>query len=171
MKEDTYTYTARSVEDPAQVVTFTLHDHSMSVDLGTALEYVERALQPEQADNGATAAIEPLAKPMALSVWERVTRPFSVADVDASVVDNWLRVTSWVRALGLRLAPIPFVMEQVDNPDAAHAFVDELNERKQTARRPGTFRGPLDYWITWLLGSLLITLLVWVGLRRGENEA
>jgi hypothetical protein len=171
MKENTYTYTARSAEDPAQVVTFTLHDHSMSVDLGTPLEYVERAIQPEETGDIAESAIEPWAKPMALSVWERVTRPFSVADVHASAVDNWLQVTSWVRALGLRLAPIPFLMERVDNPDAARAFVDELNERKKTARQPGTFRGPLDYWITWLLGSLLIIMLVWLGLRRDENEA
>jgi hypothetical protein len=170
MKEDTYTYTARSVEDPAQVITFTLHDHSMSVDLGTALEHVERALQLEQADSVATAVMEPLAKPMALSVWERVSRPVSVADVNASAAGNWLQVTSWIRALGLRLAPVPFVMQQVDNPDAAHAFVDELNERKKTALRPGAFRGPLDYWITWLMGSLAVAMLVWLGLRKSENE-
>jgi len=39
--ENTYTYTARSIEDPEQVVTFTLQDHRMSVGLGAPLEQIE----------------------------------------------------------------------------------------------------------------------------------
>jgi hypothetical protein len=34
MLENTYTYTARSADHPERVVTFTLYDHSMSVELG-----------------------------------------------------------------------------------------------------------------------------------------
>ena len=48
--ENTYTYTARSIEYPEQVVTFTLQDHHMSVGVGAPLEQIETVLQ--QADAG-----------------------------------------------------------------------------------------------------------------------
>lgn len=49
--KDTYTYTARSADDPDEVAPFTLHDHSLSVELGGALlARVERVFQPEQAE-------------------------------------------------------------------------------------------------------------------------
>jgi hypothetical protein len=42
--ENTFTYTARSAYAPEKVVTFTLYDNSMSVELGVPLEHLERAL-------------------------------------------------------------------------------------------------------------------------------
>lgn len=172
MQDNTYTYTARSADQPEHVVTFTLHDHSVSVEPGAPLEHVERALQAEKGETeaGGESRIQPWLKPMAVSVMERVTRPFSVADVDASAEDGGLQVTQWVRTGGLRLAPIVFVMKRVDNPEAAQAFVEELERRKTFATRPGKFRGPLDYWGGWFLVGFVMTILLWIGLRRGNEE-
>jgi hypothetical protein len=172
MKENTYTYTARSAEDPTQVVTFTLHDHSVSVELAAPLEHVERALSGEEgeAEAASKAEIRPWLKPMAISVMERVTRPFNIADMIASAEDDRLHVKAWVRAGGLRVAPFVLMMEHVDNPEAAQAFASEVEERKATAGHPGRFRGPLDYWASWLLAGLVMGTLLWIGLRREEKE-
>jgi len=51
--ENTYTYTARNIENPEQVVTFTLQDQHMSVDLGAPLEQMETILQQIDAEEGA----------------------------------------------------------------------------------------------------------------------
>lgn len=172
MKENTYTYTARSAVNPSEVVTFTLHDHRMSVDLGAPLEHVERALGIEEGETEAEqeARIQPWVKPMAVSVMERAARPFNIADVDVNAQDDRLQVTGWVRTTGLRLAPVVFLMEHVDNPEAAHAFASEVEERKAAARHPGRFRGPLDYWAGWVLVSFVIGVMLWIGLRREEPE-
>ncbi len=172
MKENTYTYTARSAVNPSKVVTFTLHDHRMSVELGAPLEHVERALGIEEGETETEqeARIQPWIKPAAVSMMERVARPFNISDVDANVDDDRLQVTSWVRTGGLRLAPVIFLMEQVDNPEAAHAFASEVEERKASARHPGRFRGPLDYWAGWFLVGFVVGVMLWIGLRREEPE-
>jgi hypothetical protein len=172
MKQDTYTYTARSAINPSKVVTFTLHDHRMSVEPGAPLEHLERALGTEEGQTEAEqkAGIQPWVKPVAVSVMGRAARPFNVADVDVNAQDNRLQVTSWVRTTGLRLAPVVFRMEQVDNPEAAHAFANEVEERKASAAHPGRFRGPLDYWAGWLLVGLVTSVLLWIGLRREKPE-
>jgi hypothetical protein len=172
MKENTYTYKARSAEDPKQVMTFTLHDHSMSAELAAPLEHLEGALSAEQSESEAEskAEIQPWLKPVALSVMERVTRPFNIADVIASAEDDWLHVKAWVRAGGLRVAPFVLMMEHVDNPEAAQAFAEEVEQRKSSATYPGRFRGALDYWAIWLLAGLVMGILLWIGLRREEKE-
>jgi hypothetical protein len=165
--EDTYTYMARSADDPARAVTFTLHDNSMSVGLGAPLEHVERALEPE-------GEVRPRLwlKPLAVSLLERGTRPFRVADVDAGAEGDWLWVTAWFRTSGLRVAPISLIKGRVDNPEAALAFVEELNRRKASAAGPIKLLEILDYWATWLLaGFLLIGLLgIWRRSRLSESE-
>lgn len=174
MIEETYTYTARSADDPAEVMTFTLHDHKMSVDLGAPIEQAERALravrrEDEDTDEG-SEAIRSSLKPMAVSVVERGTGPFDIADIDASVKEDGLRVVSWVRTGGLRLAPITFVLARVDNPEAAQAFVNELNRRKGELEHPGNLPGPFDYWGSWILGFLTAGLVVaWLWRRRSHK--
>jgi hypothetical protein len=172
MRENTYTYTARSAVNPSKVVTFTLHDHRMSVELGAPLEHLENALGIEQSETEAEqeGRIQPWVKPTAVSMMERVARPFNISDVDADADDDRLEVTSWIRAGGLRVAPVIFSMEHVDNPEAANAFVGEVEERKAAARHPGRFRGPLDYWAGWFLVGFLISVLLWIGLRREKPE-
>jgi hypothetical protein len=164
--EDTYTYIARNADDPARAVTFTLHDHSVSVGLGAPLEHVERALEPE-------GEVRPQLwlKPLAVSLLERSTRPFHVTDVDARAVDDWLRVTAWLCAGGLRLAPISLTRGRVDNPEAASAFVEELNRRKESMSGPPAVLGILDYWATWFLVSLLMISLLGIWRRRRLSES
>jgi hypothetical protein len=134
--ENTYTYTARSTDHPERVVTFTLYDHSMSVEVGAPLGHIERALQPETGEIQAEVEAEHEAlshawlKPMAVSLLQRGTRPFNVADIDAKAEDEGLRATAWVKTGGLRFAPITFSWERVDNPKGAGAFVEELRKRK-----------------------------------------
>ena len=180
--EKTYTYTARSAEYPEQVVTFTLHDTHMSVGLGAPLEHLERALHigeeeeaPEEEGGeaeGAEEAQEDLSlwlKPMAVSLVERGTRPFRVDDVAAQAADDWLQVKAWVRTGGLRLMPITLIDGRVDNPAAAHAFVEEVAERKATTGP--NLLGLLDYWATWFVAGFLMVVLFQLWRRRGKSEA
>jgi hypothetical protein len=166
MMENTYTYTARSADDPKRVVTFTLYDHHLVVDVGVPIEHVERALQGRDAEEESEHNAQPWLKPVAVSAIERGLHPFNVADVYANADGGGLSVAVWVRAGGLRLAPVVFTMEQVDNLDAAQAFVEELDRRKASAARLGWLPGILDYWASWFLGffSLVAVLAVW--LRR-----
>jgi hypothetical protein len=86
--ENTYTYIARSVENPEQVVTFTLQDHHMSVGLGTPLEKIETIVQETDAGEEATeeanqeagqgASAKLWLKPLAVSLLERSVGPFRV---------------------------------------------------------------------------------------------
>lgn len=165
---DTYTYTARSAEKLEEMATFTLHNHSLSVELGGALlEQVERLFQPES--RAAEGRVPPWLKPAIAWLFQQVLRPFSVADVNSSVKGEALRITAWIRAGGLRLAPITLVWKHVDNPDAAQAFVQELNKRKASAPHPGRFPGPLDYWASWILLTFLVFVLPLRWLQRGEQ--
>jgi hypothetical protein len=92
-------------------------------------------------------------KPLVTLLLERGTRPFHVADVDASAENGSLRVAAWNRSGGLRLAPIIFAFGKIDNPVAAKAFAKELNRRKQAAAHSGNFPrdvelllGQVGYW-------------------------
>jgi hypothetical protein len=84
-----------------------------------------------------------------------------------------LRVVAWTRLGGLRLAPISFDMEQVDNPEATDAFVKELQTRKTSVTGAEALPGILDDWASWFATSLLliIGLLVFVGLRQRDEAA
>jgi hypothetical protein len=174
--ENTYTYTARSAEDPKRVVTFTLHNHSMSVGITTSLEQVERALDSEDGEIGSEDAPQPYPwlKPAAVSLLQGRMQPFRIADIDASLEDERFQTTAWTRAAGLRLAPIRFTVDPVDNPQAAQAFVQELDKRKREASDLSRFPGPLDYWASWFGASLLVATLtaisaiIWRRIRGGE---
>jgi hypothetical protein len=174
--ENTYTYTARSAVNPENVVTFTLHDHWMSVGPGAPVEQVERVLRSEGEAAEAEEALEVQhrlwLKPLAISLLERGTRPFHIVDVDTSLDDGWLNVRAWLRTGGLRLFPVSLITGRVDNPQAARAFVDEIDRRQAEAGRPGVLFGWLDYWATWLVtGIALIWLLeAWRRGRRGATE-
>jgi hypothetical protein len=171
--EKTYTYTARSADNPEQVVTFTFYNHHLLVDVGVLVEHVERALQARQAeeDEEVEYHIQPWLKPMAISAIERGTHPFNVADVYADVDEKRLLVTAWVRAGGLRLAPVTFNMAHVDNVDAAQAFVKQLEVRKADSGYPGRFPGLLDYWATWAVGAFSTVVLLGAWLRKRYKEA
>jgi hypothetical protein len=173
--ENTYTYIARSAQDSEKVVTFTLHDGHMSVEVGAPLEQVERALQTEEGeiDVDTRTLVQPWVKPLTLSLLERGFDPIRLSDVYASAEDEGLNVIAWLRTGGLRVAPVTFDVERVDNPEATRAFVDELNRRKATATFSGKLPGFLDYWASWFLviTTLFVAVLIWLRTRDGEEEA
>jgi hypothetical protein len=195
MMENTFTYTARGREHPERVVTFTLYDHHMSVDLGGLMEHVERALrhEPEESEQTDGKAKEreqeeadelevgeaqaspsrspalAVIKPAAVSALERGTGPFHVRDVAADVDGDSFRVRTWIRAKGLRAAPVQFSWQSVDNPEGARAFTAELGHRQRAASHPGRFPGPMDYWLSWLVLGGLVLALFWSRRRGGEQ--
>jgi hypothetical protein len=172
MMEDTYTYTARSALNPERVVTFTLYDHHMSVEVGAPLEQMERIIESraEEEETAEAEPAQPWIKPVAAALVERGLRPFDVTDVDAEAENGGLEVRAWVRSGGLRVAPITFAMDAVDNPDATRAFVKELDHRKQSATAVSPMPGFLDYWAGWLLISSLLFLSAWMWRRKRETE-
>lgn len=171
--QETYTYIARSTTDPLKVATFTLHDHSMSVGVGVPAEQIRATIEPESEPSASDGRQRIWLKPVALSMLDQASRPFELQDVAASLEDQSLQVTAWMRARGLRLAPVRLGWEQVDNPQAAQGFVEEIRRRKETSAPGGRFPGPLDYWWTWLLGaiSLLGIGIGWIVRRERRSEA
>ena len=177
--EKTYTYTARSIENPEQVVIFTLQDHHMSVGLGAPLEQIETVLERVDADEGVDeeadhkagheASAKVWLRPLAVSLLERSVGPFRVADVNAAAEEDRLRVSAWYRAGGLALAPITLVNGRVDNPPAAQAFVEELEKRKSEGAGAFGLFNVLDYWFTWILAAGLMLGLFQAWRRKSDS--
>ena len=168
MMHNTYTYTARSADNPEKVATFTLHDDQMSVGVATPLEEIEHVLA-KIAGKGTEEEGEgmPWLKPLAISLVERSTGSFNLEDVSASMEDDVLVVKAWVRVGGLRGSPMTLIDERVDNPDAAEAFVWELDSRKEELDEHVM---PFDYWFTWLglAAGLFVFLALW---RRRTTQS
>jgi hypothetical protein len=172
--ENTYTYTARNAQDTSQIVTFTLHDDHLTVGLANPLEQIEATLQTENGDTATERqSVQPWIKPIAVALLERGLQPFDIGDVRATSENGRLRFVAWTRLGGLRLAPISFDIEQVDNPEATDAFVRELQTRKTSITGAEALPGILDYWASWFATSLvlIIGLLVFVGLRQRVEAA
>jgi len=178
----TYTYTARSAENPERVVTFTLRDSRMSVGVGAPLEQVERAIQlgrgeeepEEQVEEGAELEVRESARPklwlrpLAVSLIERGTQPVHVDDVAAELADDWLQVKAWIRTGGLRLIPITLIDGRVDNPVAARDFVEEVQERKTVTGLD--LLGLLDYWATWIVAGVFALVMLQQWRRKGSDK-
>jgi hypothetical protein len=170
----TYTYTARSADDPARAVTFTLQDHQLKAELVLSSEKVERSLkaagqeaaarQPDETDKWIAAVAEPLK--------ERDNEPFALGDVDASAEGEELRVTAWNYTHDRRLQPIVIAMERVDNPQAASAFAREINRRKLSATRRARFMRAVGLRLVWYLAGFVSAscLIVWV-LNKGGGKS
>lgn len=156
---ETYTYTARNANDPSKVVTFTLYNNHMRVNLTGVMEQAGKVVGAEEKPAEAGHQLSNQAKPAAMKMLEGVSGPVHVSDVNAHLDDDQLRVMLWQRVAGLRLAPIQFNMGEVDNADAAEAFVDELNQRREDSPHAGKFFGPLDYWIVWAGLMVLVGFL------------
>lgn len=165
--KNTYTYTARSANNPEKVVTFTLHDDRMSVGTGAPLEQVMRVMETVKSEEEA-AKPRVWLRPLAIALAERGTKPFRVEDIDARAEEDWLKVKGWVRIGGLRLSPITLMEGTVDNAVAAQAFVGEVEARKAALAEHPAFLNILDYWLTWFAaGTFLLSLLqFWRGQKR-----
>jgi len=158
MNENTFTYTARSANNPNQMATFTLQDDTVTVQLGNAmLEQVERVFDSIQGEepNRFTNWIEPAAT----GALQRVMQPIPLADFDVNMSGDALHIVAWIRVAGLRLAPIVVTWKQVDNPAGAQAFVTETQRRKETLTEAGQMPDLTDYWATWILVGLLSVIL------------
>lgn len=159
-KHQTFTYTARSIEDPDKVITFTLYDGHMRVNLTGLLEQAGMISEADDKPAEIADQIKTQAKPVLTKITQDISEPVHVNDVNASLSDEHLKVTMWQRLAGLRLAPIMFNMGKIDNEAAAEAFVDELEKRQAEEEHAGKFFGPLDYWFGWLGIVLLIGFLI-----------
>jgi hypothetical protein len=171
MMHNTYTYTARSADDPDRVMTFTLHDDQMSVSVAAPVEQIEqliaRLTKGEVPEGEETDITVPWLKPLAISLVERSTGSFNVEDVRAWMEDDVLVVKAWIRVGGLRGSPITLLDERVDNPDAAEAFVWELDSRKEELDERVL---PFDYWLTWI-GMAAGAFLFFVLWRRRTTQS
>ena len=169
--KNTYTYTARSAENPEHVVTFTLIGDHMSVGVGAPLEKIEQTVEAVSGEAESAADLKLWIKPMAVSLVERGTEPFRIADVDADVSGDRLSVQGWIRTGGLRLAPLTLTEGRVDNPAAARAFVDEIAERKAEAGGPLMPFALFDYWATWFAAGIFFLGLFKFWRSRVQNES
>lgn len=159
---NTYTYTARSSDDPQKIITFTLREEYLEVNLTGMLDSIGEVVSDEEKGDMIKAQVKTQAKPAALKVMEAFSGPIHISDVKGEVEGDKLKLRVWKRMGGLRAAPILLDFASVDNPEAAKAFVAELNERKQKAEHLGRFFGPLDYWLGWIaLAVVLIVLWRW----------
>jgi hypothetical protein len=161
----TYTYTARNANDPNQVVTFTLYNNHMRVNLTGLMERASQVAGASEKPAEIKRQLSTQAKPMVVKMVENFSGPAHIKDVDANLDDERLNVVIWQRTGGLRFAPIQFKMEKVDNTEAAEAFVDELAQRKKDAEHEGRLWGPLDYWLGWA-GLLILMGVIYRWLRR-----
>lgn len=173
--ESTYTYTARSVDDPEQVVTFTLRDNKMAVEPGAPLEQMDRMLELTRGDdseNGSRSrdrGNKPWVKPLAVTLLQRGMGPFRISDVEVDAKEEHLRVSAWYRVGGLALAPVSLVDGRVDNALAARGFAEEVERRKLES--VGMVGGPkiLDYWLTWIMAAVLLNGM-WKVWRLAQDE-
>lgn len=149
MTKKTYTYTARNANDPDKVVTFTLDDERMRVNMTDLLDETNKVIQSDSKPKELMRQARTKAKPMLMKLKERISGPVHVSDVNAKLKEDSFHVRIWPRVAGLRLAPVGINMGQVDNEDAAEAFVDELEYRKETEPVAKKFFGPFDYWFGW----------------------
>lgn len=156
--QDTYTYTARSADDPDRVVTFTLTNGHMMLNLTGVMDRLSEVATADEKATTVKEQVKKQATPSVMKGLEQLSGPVHVRDVAADLDEEKLTIRAWQRAGGLRLAPMVIGVDHVDNVEAAAAFVDELDARQQNAQSAGKFAGPLDYWFGWV--ALLVGLIV-----------
>jgi len=164
---ETYTYTARSARNPNQVATLTLIDHKLRIDIPEVLDTIGEVATADEKLAEAGEQLKSQMQPAVMKAVEAMTGPIELGDASAQLRGQSLIVTAWKRLGGLRLARMNLRVSDVDNPDAAEAFVDEFEQRQATADDRRKFAGPLDYWWGWMGLMLgLVVLLKWPRLRR-----
>jgi hypothetical protein len=157
---DTYTYTARNVENPDVAVTFTLEDDYLRLSLTGLLEQAGKVSESDEKLAEIKNQFKAQAMPGTMKLIETVSGPIHVSDVSVRSNNQYLVLNAWQRVGGLRLIPLKINMGQIDNPAAAEAFVAELKARKYETSHAGRFFGPLDYWIGWAALIFVAALLI-----------
>ena len=165
---NTYTYTARSARDPERVLTFTLYEDTLSVNLTGVLESLEQVAAAESRGDEAKKQLKTQFKPTTLKVVEKLSGPVHLGDVNVDLDDDGrFTLKSWKRVAGLRLAPLNISIGPVDNPEAAKAFIAELEQRRAASAHPSKFFGPLDYWFGWV--GLVLAAVILIRWPRRES--
>lgn len=163
----TYTYTARNKDNPNRLVTFTIFDDHLKVDLTGLVDQVSEVIDEEHRQEALKEIISSQTGTALYKAIERISGPAHVNDVTPIYKDGNLTITFWKRLAGLRFAPIVIVMGEVDNPDSCGQFVDVLAEQQERTESPGVFAGPLDYWFTWIALLIgIIALIRWPKKRK-----
>lgn len=154
----TYTYTARNKQKPNKVVTFTIFDNYLKVNLTGLIDQISGIAEGEDREEAVKSFLSTQSGSAIYKVIERLSGPVHINDVNPYLENDAFKLTFWKRIAGLRVAPITLSIGDVDNPEAAAQFIDTLLERQDQAEGPGVFAGPLDYWATWI--GLLVGLIV-----------
>lgn len=165
MEENTFTFTARSGANPERTATFTLNNGSVSVELGNALVEQISTAYDSFSDEESEQLFTSWIKPAATGTLQTLIEPIPLADFDAEMREGTLQTTAWIRAGGLRLAPVMMTWEDVDNPQGAKAFVNELLDRKEVVDGDDYGPDPFDYWISWFVMGLFVLAMPIVLIR------
>jgi hypothetical protein len=158
MSDQTMTFTARDAYDPDKIATFTLQNGSVSIDFGEKMrQQVEEMV--DKISNEQAGVLASAAKPAVSASLQKLLQPFPLEDFAASFDGDSLKTRAWVRAGGLRLAPVVLNWQQVDNPAAAAAFVDALEQRQTEVGGLSRLLNPLDYWLIWVLVGVTAVII------------
>jgi hypothetical protein len=169
MNDQTMTFTARDAYDPDKIATFTLQNGSVSIDFGEKMrQQVAEAV--DKISNEQAGVLASAAKPVASASLQTLLQPFPLEDFAASFDGDSLKTRAWVRAGGLRLAPVVLNWQQVDNPAAAAAFVDALEQRQVETSGLSRLISPLDYWLIWVLVGVT-AVIVPIILRQQRDRS
>jgi len=159
---------ARNENNPDRVMTFTIYDDALKVNLSGWVDQMSDILDQEDRKAAVKDLLTDQSGSALFKVVERLSGPVHVSDVNPSFEDGEFTLTFWKRIAGLRFAPLKITMGQVDNPEAADDFIETLVSLQKDTDPPGIFSGPLDYWITWM--SLLIGIIVLVKWPRKNKS-
>lgn len=161
----THTYTARSTDDPSLIVIFTVSDQSLTIEPDSP-GGIEQVLRSSTTDEESDVNNSPRAWLKTLTLLKGPNKPrLHLVDVDAGVEKDSLRLMAWGRSSDQRWLPIAIVMEHVDNPEAARAFVKELNRRKMSAMQRARFFAWIGARAYWFLAGTFTALVAMISLR------
>jgi hypothetical protein len=155
MEENTLTFTARETENPEKVATFTLQNGDVAVQLGNAmLTQVVDTSESKTEQSEEDVNLVDWTKAAAVGAAQKALHTMPIYDFDADLNDQKFHTTAWIRTGGLRAVPMSVTWDEVDNPEAARAFVKEVNERKKMAPQVNKMPSILDYWASWIVVSV-----------------
>jgi len=144
----THTYTLHA-DEPYQQVMLTL--------TGRHLLIASDASSLQLSGIAETQAVEPLTIQHAPLI--------DVANVNAGLTDDDLRLAAWSRTPDRHWRLIAFLLEHVENPDTARAFLTELNRQQIRALQ----RARLAAWLhprgRWFLAGNVAALLLLMAIR------
>lgn len=151
----TYTYTARQATQPELLITFTLSQNYLLIEAGG----LDQTAAAAAAD---LAALDRLgAGSKIFTILKSSPRPqLDLVNVDVGIEKDCLRLMAWLRSAERRWLPLTLVLEHVDNPEAARAFVKELNRCKTVLLQQERFAEWLSAKAAWFLAGSFATLAV-----------